>query len=172
MKKMKNMLVLFISVMLFFGCYISFYFLKGSWDHTALNVFQRDYVELKQVTDYLIYLDEYEFAIIENKTDSFTIMGGGKVRIHEKEICDAISNLFQKGYDRIVKHQNQGVYFERWSNSFHGRFKGFAYCSNNSGELPVQFVVKQKQMSSADWYYYEADYERWRTLQKLNQENT
>ena len=94
MKKTKNMLVLLISVILFLGCYISFYFLKGSWDHIALNVFQRDYVELKQVTDYLISLDEYEFAIIETKTDSFTIMGGGQVRIQEKEICD--TNKYSK----------------------------------------------------------------------------
>lgn len=137
----------------------------------ADRIFERDYDELVQVVEYFNSLENTPYAHIN--TDGTMVVeiddnvANTDNRVLKKEITDErvlnlVSNLYKKGYDSIVKDDNNTIYFVRWRHPIFGWDKGFAFSVDGSKDLDIEYLVDQKPLSKSDWYYFESDYEEWR----------
>lgn len=128
----------------------------------AQDVFGRDYKELNYVCEYLISLEDESHVYIESADGTMSLRFGDKETITDKKAIDSISYLFSKGYFKIAKNDDT-IYFHKWKDPF-GCFKGFAFSTNGSGELDIQFVTEIGELSKKDWYFYVSDYNEWRSM--------
>ena len=128
---------------------------------SANKIFERDYSEIIQVVGYLNSLEDISDASIDSADGTMTLRFGDTMEITDKNVTKVISSLFRKGYDEIVKDEDTTIYFVRWRDFF-GCHKGFAFSTDGTGELDIQFVTEQRPLSETDWYYYVSDYEEWR----------
>lgn len=128
----------------------------------ADRIFERDYDELIQVAEYLIALDNITDASIDDRSGIMTLRFGDRMEITDNDVKKAIKSLFNKGYDSIVKDDNNTIYFVRWRHPIFGWDKGFAFSVDGSRALDIEYLVDQKPLSKSDWYYFESDYEEWR----------
>jgi len=129
---------------------------------TRINrIFERDYYELCQMVEYLNSLENVSDASIDDTDGTMTLRFGDKIEITDRNVIKVISSLFRKGYDEIVKDEYYTIYFVRWYDFF-GCYKGFAFSSDNTADLSIQFITEQKPMNKTNWYYYVSDYEEWR----------
>lgn len=128
----------------------------------ADRIFERDYDELVQVAEYLISLDNITDASIDDRSGIMTLRFGDRMEITDNDVKKAIKSLFNKGYDSIVKDDNNTIYFVRWRHPIFGWDKGFAFSVDGSRALDIEYLVDQKPLSKSDWYYFESDYEEWR----------
>ena len=115
------------------------------------------------VTDYLVQ-SEYEQISISNYNwnGSMYVSGHGYIFIEDKEIVTAIWKLQRKGYSSIHKKAN-GISFVRWRNKDVGKGIVFSIDGHEPGESAFNFLTKTKPMLKENWYYYEEDYNKWRT---------
>ena len=66
-------------------------------------------------------------------------------------------------FDKDIPSGKIWVRFERWKKAFNYEYRsGFAYSPDTAGELNVQHIISQKELSTSGWYYYEEDYNEWR----------
>ena len=146
---------------------------KQNIELADVNVtFEKDYPLLRQVTTYMLQLiDEQELhmIIINNSNDPITINYGDKLAIEDAEFKQAIKNLFDQGYMRISFNKNTPqdetvICFERWKKPGEYEYRsGYAYSPNAKGELNIQYIISQEDLSVPGWYYYEEDYNEWRS---------
>lgn len=162
MKRKKNylpriLIVFFANIILLCGCVAQNQNIdKADVDET----FEKDYEQLQIVTEYLLSLDRTS-VIIRNSYSPLEA-DGEKIEVDNKEVKKAISYLFNKGYLYIVG-SNTRVYYARWKRNSSYEFRaGFAYTTNSNGNINVQFLIKQQELSVENWYYYEEDYNEWR----------
>ena len=94
---------------------------------------------------------------------------GKLLKFQSREIEQIIGELKKKGYDHIMK-RDQAVVFDIWRKPFDAEFEaGFAYSADGTGDLSaIQFLIRQDPLPEEKWYYYEADYNEWRSNQTLD----
>lgn len=131
------------------------------------EIFKRDYRELVKMVDFLDSLEDVEDAYIDSTDGTMLVQYKDDRIVKDAEISDedvvsTVSVLMKKGYYDITKHSNT-IYFERWRNPF-GCSKGFAFSSDSSGELDIQYLIGVMALDKTDWYYYISDYEMWRVM--------
>ena len=117
------------------------------------------------------YLDKQEYVSIyitstDEKGKMFASENdtqmGKYIQISDDMIATYITDLFIKyDYEVIIKEDN-GIYFQRWSNRDYGR--GVVYSTD--GESPVnEFITILEPLSEKNWYFYE---EEWVAARKLD----
>ena len=127
------------------------------------TIFAQDYVQIYETTKYLLSLEETRVYIdIEHK--KVTGRFGEPIEIRSPEVKKIIDELKQKGYHEIEK-KDSVVIFDLWRKSFKSEYEsGFAYSADSSGDLStIQFLIYQRALPTKEWYYYESDYNEWRT---------
>ena len=127
--------------------------------------FKEDLPILEKVVEYLEQLSK------SLHTSSIWIRGmdepiyhsiGEEMPIEENEYKVYLAVLFERGYLRI-SYDEGSVEFWRWRKLFcHEYGSGFAYAKENNGDLHIQYIIHQRELSVDDWYYYEEDYNEWR----------
>ena len=136
------------------------------------GVFEEDYAMLQQVSEYTLQLineQELRMIIIENSEDPITIDFGKELDIKNDKIRQNLKVLFDRGYIRISFYRNKleddiVIEFERFKKTMSHEYRsGYAYSPNAKGELNIQYIISQEELSVPDWYYYEEDYNEWRT---------
>lgn len=126
------------------------------------STFENDYEELQTVAEYLLSLDHH-LVVIRNSSGTMNVDYGDKILLDDKEAKNAVVSLYNKGYLYISRGENT-VRFERWKKALSHEFRaGFAYTTNSNGNINVQFLLKQQELSVNNWYYYEEDYNEWRS---------
>lgn len=129
------------------------------------ETFEEDYLLLKEVNDYMISVSEelnVHMVLIENAYDPMVVGYGYEMIIENKDIKETIQTLFKKGYMYISLYDGV-VCFERWKKSFDHEYRaGFAYSPDNAGELDIEYIISQEELSVPGWYFYEEDYNEWR----------
>lgn len=134
------------------------------------EIFERDYCEFVEMVEYmemLEYMEDVEDAYIDSTDGTMLVQyKDGQIvkdaEISDEDVLSTVSVLMKKGYYDITKHSNT-IYFERWRNPF-GCSKGFAFSSDDSGELDIQYLIGVMALDKKDWYYYISDYEKWRVM--------
>ncbi len=127
--------------------------------------FDEDYQQLDEIAEYLNSIENDSITITFGKPYMIVDFGEEK-EFENNEIKKSVLTLFTKGYLRIEKTRDT-VNFERWTNPISGFAAGYAYDFSNEGTLDIQFLTKQQEMSVAGWYYYEDDYNDWRSRKSI-----
>ena len=131
------------------------------------EIFEKDYRELVKMVEFLESLVDVQDAYIDSTDGTMLVHYKDDRIVKDAEISDedvlsTVSVLMKKGYFNITKHGST-IYFERWRNQF-GCSKGFAFSSDSSGELDIQYLIGVMVLDRTDWYYYISDYEMWRVM--------
>lgn len=129
-------------------------------------VFERDYAQIIAVTGYLTDLEEDEVYIRMDSAHPNRIESeyGKPLEFQSEEIGQIVGELDKKGYYQVMKRDGT-VVFDVWRKSFYAEFEaGFAYSVDGTGDLStIQFLIGQKPLQEQNWYYYEEDYNQWRS---------
>lgn len=129
-------------------------------------VFERDYAQIIAVTGYLTALEEDEVYISMDNANPNRIKGecGKPLEFYSEEIERIVGELDNKGYYQVTKRDGV-VIFDVWRKPLDAEFEsGFAYSADGTGELStIQFLIGQRPLREQNWYYYEADYNEWRS---------
>lgn len=134
-------------------------------DNDVYAAFEQDYALIDKATSYLMALEESRVHI---KCQEKKITGelGEPMKVQSSEMEQIVEKLRSKGYYYITKRENV-VIFAVWRKPFDVEFEaGFVYSIDGSGVLSsITFLTYQEPMANKNWYYYESDYNEWRTLQ-------
>ena len=170
--KKKTIIIIVISIILVSAiCFVRWY--NGPTRAVEIfedEIFERDYCEFVEMVEYmemLEYMEDVEDAYIDSTDGTMLVHYKDDRIVKDAEISDedvlsTVSVLMKKGYYSIAKNSNT-IYFERWRNPF-GCSKGFAFSSDSSGELDIQYLIGLMVLDRTDWYYYISDYEMWRVM--------
>lgn len=125
------------------------------------DTFEADYIQLEQVANYLLDI-KYDIVTIRSNGE---VLGdfGEKFTIENSNIRNTIDSLFKKGYLIIIKNDST-VKFERWKKVLSPEFRaGFAYDEMGKDNINILYLIDCKEMHRSNWYYFELDYNEWRT---------
>ena len=157
---------LILCIIIFLLVIVSLHFLINFWSKTEIGsrfIFASDYKQMEKVANDLCALDDDSVYIL--KPFGQIVTGPREFKdIKDFKIKFFVFLLFAKGYDAIDKN-NQTVYFQRWYDGFE-RYRGYAFSCDGSGELMIDYLVDQKEMSQANWYLYYEDYNKWRAINR------
>ena len=144
--------LLLIVQLIFVGLLISGSFSPPISKERMERIFIADYENLSIARDYLIRRHgDVSFAISQiDKIDS---------SIGDIQAREAIHTLMQRRYRAVGKSGNT-VYFLRWTALDRGR--GIVYTIDGS-EPELEFLIRLESLSKSSWYYYEEDFNEWRT---------
>ena len=155
-----------LSVLLFglFGC--------GKWtsppDHDQIeDVFEANQEDFQMLADYMTGLgcdsiiDAADGRIFRCDTFSYE-------QINDKEIEKCIRRLLGKRIIIEASKDDNTVEFYMWGHYIQPIGCGAAYSIDGSGELDVQFLLRQEPLSEPGWYYYYSDYNEWRVEQRAH----
>jgi hypothetical protein len=125
--------------------------------------FQQDYVLISDITEYMLSLEETPVYI---ECEKIELRGrfGEPMDFQSPEIERLVEALAEKGYLQIQK-MDSIVVFDIWRKRFNEEFEsGFVYSTYGTGDLSaIPFLVYQRPLSKENWYYYESDYNEWRS---------
>lgn len=137
--------------------------------------FEEEYSLLKQITDYLQkFTDTNDIDSVWIPSRNYPVMSvhytysehyGDDLQIQDEAFKEDVKTLFMRGYMDIdfEKSDITTISFDRFKKPFDVEYRsGFAYTTSEEGELDVEYMISQKELSVAGWYYYEDDYNEWR----------
>ena len=131
--------------------------------------FKRDRESLCIIADYLSDLD-YSFVVIDKSgLKNETMFTGAYTRyqkINDKRVMKSLNKVLCYGKYLTVGKSDNTVFFKKWK--FLEKDRGIAFSINKDEPPAVEFLVKYEKLSESGWYYYESDYEEWRTKALLN----
>lgn len=141
------------------------------------ETFEEDFPLLKQVTDYLQSVSDTDNAdIILISSDNYSVMNIhyvasdiniDKIQIQNEEAKQLLKKLFNRGYSNVYYNKKSHpliISFSRFRKNFDVEYgAGYAYSPEAKGELDIQYIVSQKELSISNWYFYEKDYNEWRS---------
>lgn len=107
------------------------------------------------------YLEKQEYSSIyitstDNEGEMFASNSsdemGKLIQISDDSISKSIHELFEKyNFSVILKEQN-GIYFQRWSD----KNKGWGMVYSTNGERPINaMLTKLEPLKEMNWYFYE-----------------
>lgn len=126
--------------------------------HNIENEFYENKEDLSNVAKYLEkeeYINIY-ITSTDNKGEMFVSKNnkevGKHIQITDKIIATSIKDLFEKNNYNVITKEENGIYFQRWSNRDYGR--GVVYSID--GEQPKnELITKLEPLLEVNWYYYE-----------------
>lgn len=125
--------------------------------------FERDKADFVLIIEYFIQSDYSDIIIDKTNFKEGIISTGTNMRgkkIEDNAVVKAIERLFKRGYRKIGIYNNT-IYFVK--RIMFEEERGIAYSINGEDKPIVEFLTKLDPLSQDGWYYYEADYNEWRT---------
>lgn len=118
--------------------------------------FKRDKNELVIVADYFA---TYDLPISFNQINFYST--NYKKNIKDKRVLDAITRLLEDRRYSVIGKSGNTVYFQKWER---GADLGVGLAYSLDGLEPVlQYLTKLEPLLEENWYFYEEDYNEWRT---------
>lgn len=125
--------------------------------------FERDKADFAIITEYIINTGYSYISINKSNIEKGMMFTGADTRnkkIEDEMVVKALDRLLKKrGYHVIGKNDNT-VFFQKWAMLEEDR--GIAYSINGEDKPSIEFLTKLEPLSENGWYYYEADYNKWR----------
>ncbi len=126
--------------------------------------FQQDGSDLRLIADYLAN-SEYDFICIDASDIKKEVMFTGHVtddqKIDDKAVLKALKRLLKYGKYKEVRKSYDTVVFEKWH--FFEQERGIATPVDKEKLPVVEYLILSEPLSEKGWYYYQADYEEWRS---------
>jgi len=125
--------------------------------------FKKDKADIVFITEYFVDSEYSEISIRKNNYKKGFMFTSTRrdVEIEDEAVAKAIDRILKKrGYKAIIREGNT-IYFEKWI--LFEDIHGIAYSINEGKEPTLQFLIKLEPLSENGWYYYEEDYNEWRT---------
>jgi len=127
--------------------------------------FERNKELILLATGYLFDFECDSIFISSSEEEGYMYISGtegGKKRIQidNPDAAMSIATLRGDGYTVISK--DKGVISYKCYPTMLSKSYGFAY-SGDGSKPTVQFITKLEWLSEPDWYYFETDYEKWRS---------
>lgn len=157
------MAIVFVTVVV--SCiWNAIYSLKPPDKDDTEKYFDQEKNDLFLVTEYLTKLEWSEIYI--NKSDFrknilYIGVAANEVKIDEEEVATAIVRLVKKRNYKVIKKNGNTIYFEKWF--FGEECRGIAYSINRKDKPVIEYLTELEPLSENGWYYYEADYNEWRS---------
>ena len=83
----------------------------------------------------------------------------GEMPIDNEDIVKELTEMFRKHKYQVIDKDGNTIYIQMWSNLDAG--SGIAYTVD--GVKPqIQFLTKLEKLDKENWYYYEADFNKWK----------
>lgn len=118
--------------------------------------FKRDKNDLIIVVDYFANCD---LSISFNQMNFYST--NYKKNIKDKRVLEAITRLFEDRRYSVIGKSGNTVYFQKWERGA-DLGVGIAY-SLDEVEPVLQYLTKLEPLLEENWYFYEEDYNEWRT---------
>ena len=130
----------------------------------AMDKMNEDWKEISLVTDFLIQTDQ-TLVVLERgdgiKYSRHEISGGEIFPNNDTAEYTAAKHLvLKRKYKAITKHKNY-VKFLMWTR-FTDVGKGIVY-SIDGRKPDVQYLTKLEPLDRPGWYYYESDFNEWKS---------
>ena len=170
---MKKKAIAFVIVTSFALCCVAFWIIRHnmtSSKENADNIFSTRREEFQLISDYLLSLDCEEVCI--DDADGTLLLfyyeeaANSEVRTSERSIeseairC-AVQHVFSAGCNKIFRN-DETIEFLFWTR-FNDFGAGIVCCKNAITSPEIQFLTKLEPLSSTGWYYYETDFNEWRS---------
>lgn len=140
------------------------YSLKPPDKNDTEKYFERDKEDLVLVTEYFANCDYTNIYITKSnyeKGKMFTGVSTGDIKIEDKAVIKAINRLIKRRNYKMIERTGNTIYFEKWF--FGEESHGIAFSVNGKDKPVIEFLTELEPLSENGWYYYEADYEEYRT---------
>ncbi|MEN6389104.1 MAG: hypothetical protein ABFD04_01725 [Syntrophomonas sp.] len=122
----------------------------------ALSKVPYDYIRLEE--------DDGKETMTVKKVDGSYVKN---MPVSDTTLSDKIEKLYKGGFKFIIKDGSAYIDFSMWSGMNESR--GIVY-SVNGTKPDFNFVVEIKSLSKQDWYYYESNFEVWKSRNQQNKE--
>lgn len=132
-------------------------------DNGVDTAFEQDYALIDEAVSHLLMLEESRVNI-ECQQKEITGELGKPMEFQSVKMEQIVEKLKEKGYYYITKRENV-VIFDVWRKPFDVEFEaGFVYSVDGSGDLSeISYLTDQRSLPKQNWYYYESDYNEWRS---------
>lgn len=122
--------------------------------------FQDNYANIQVVVEFMLNSGYEDISIRDADGTMFADLS--EREISDDKVSSAISQLIDgKKYHSISK-RGDTIKFLQWK-AIRDIGCGIAYSTNKSDKPDVSYVTELIPLSEDGWYYYVADYERWRS---------
>jgi len=134
-----------------------FSFVLKTKQEKAELYFDREEAQFVQLVGFFADLN-YNDAYIYNSKGQYYC--GYTATIEDKTTLKAVKRLFEECDCKRITKARDTVIFQMWTrlNDFEA---GICYTPNNTPD--IEFLTYVSPLSAEGWYYYEADYNVWRT---------
>ena len=93
---------------------------------------------------------------------SITIKNSNRIQLKDKKVSEALNRLFEKEKYYIISKNANTIRFVIWTRGMDFG-SGITYSINKIDYPTIEYLTKLEPLSEDGWYYYEADYSKWRT---------
>ncbi len=126
-------------------------------EEKAAKYLENDKAHLEQVAEHLSNSGLTDFCLIDDSGyDSAT----NRKIVRDTAVLNEVEYLFDKHGYKEIRKEGATVRFVRWT--YIGGFEaGICYAPDSRPQ--IEFLTATKPLSVKGWYYYEADYNEWRT---------
>lgn len=168
----------FITVTIIVVCLVSLigiHYLLTSYNERVESLIQSNGDDLQIIADYLmsnhcdtIHIESADetMLLMHHSSDSiYATIEKENVTITAEEVNRAIKTVMGKGCNTIYK-DGDTIEFLMWT-KFTDFGAGLVYYTGSDGTPNIQFLTKLEPLPMEDWYYYEEDYNEWRSNRPL-----
>ena len=117
--------------------------------------------EIESVNDYLLELGDLDASI--SHKDGSILVELEHQKIENETVRKAIRTLWRNGCIWITKYtSDNAITYTIWKRTYDEAEGGFVYAIDLTKLPDVQFRTELTPLSQAGWYYYLAEYNKWR----------
>lgn len=167
----KKVFVIVAIVIVCLGFLIGIRYLLTSYNERAESLIQNNGDDLQIIADYLMSIDcdaihiesadETMLLMLRSSDSIYATIEKEYVSISAEEVNRAIKTVMGKGCNTINKNGDT-IEFLMWT-KFTDFGAGLVYYTGSDGTPNIQFLTKLEQLPREGWYYYEEDYNDWRS---------
>lgn len=140
------------------------------------STMEKELIDNKVIDSVVDYISElpYETVIISNDKDTGLdlfvhnedLKDAAHIRVDNTQIKNNIRYLFEKCNYTVINKEGNTISFQRWT-QFRDVGTGIVYSidGHTPNESNLQFLTKLEPLSVKNWYYYEEDYNEWKSRQ-------
>ena len=161
MKKTVVVILIFVMVSLFCSC-------NEFSDPPTVDDIEGFFTEnegyIQTVADYLLHI-EYDYAYLYREDGGSRFLSNREYHeIEDVKTRESIKELFNKGCLFIGKEEElNSLHFRIWSKTNGNIDCGLSHDIKYEDEPKVQFQTELVPLNKDGWYYYLAEYEKWRS---------
>lgn len=122
--------------------------------------FWDNWSEIQTVVDYMVDSGYEDFYIMDASGEATADLE--KITITDESVLDAISALISDGNYYSISKSGNTIHFVQWW-GIKDINCGVAYSINHTDPPEVQFCTTLDPLIEPGWYYYVADYNKWRS---------